>query len=86
MAPGSAVRRSRRVQLRPGHEAWHCSDTDGVYTRYLDSLGADAALIRPNFVLFGSAQAHGVMELAQMLVDRLQGAAQPKRAAQLITA
>jgi 3-(3-hydroxy-phenyl)propionate hydroxylase len=62
------------------------TDTDGVYSSYLDSLGADAALIRPDFVLFGSAKEQGVVELAQALLDRLQGTAQPKHMAQLTAA
>jgi 3-(3-hydroxy-phenyl)propionate hydroxylase len=47
-------------------------DTDGVYTRYLNGLGADMAMIRPDFVLFGSARADGCAALAQELLDRLR--------------
>jgi hypothetical protein len=30
-------------------------DTDGTYGRWLDQLGADAVLVRPDFYVFGTA-------------------------------
>lgn len=48
-------------------------DTDGVYSRYLTSIGADAILIRPDFVLFGYTKTDGIGELAKALLDSLQG-------------
>jgi hypothetical protein len=57
----------------PGNAA---VDTDGVYTQYLNSLAADAVIIRPDFVLFGSTHAEGMAALAQSLLDRLNATAQ----------
>ena len=57
-------------------------DSDGVYTRYLDSLHADIAIVRPDFVLFGSADRLQAAALANELIDRLQASAALKVAAQ----
>ncbi len=61
-------------------------DAEGVYTRYLDTLQADAVLIRPDFVLFGSTRAAGITDLAQALFAQLQGSGQTTMAAQPVAA
>ena len=48
-------------------------DADGVYAHLLESLGADAALIRPDFVLYGHASRAGLPALAEGLLQRLRG-------------
>ena len=48
-------------------------DTDGIYTRYLTSIKADAMLVRPDFVLFGAANEAGVVGLANDLLAQLRG-------------
>lgn len=60
------------ADLGPGDLA---ADTDHIYLPYLESLHADAALIRPDFVLFGSAMAVAVADLEQSLLDQLHTAA-----------
>jgi 3-(3-hydroxy-phenyl)propionate hydroxylase len=48
------------------------ADTDGVYTRLLDALGADVAVIRPDFVLWGYAPAKEAAALFEQLWARMQ--------------
>lgn len=47
-------------------------DVDGVYGRSLDALGADAMLIRPDFVLYGHAARDGVRSLLQGFLKNLR--------------
>lgn len=46
-------------------------DEDGVYGRLLGALAADAALIRPDFVLYGHARAEGLADLVKGLLAQL---------------
>lgn len=61
-ALGAAV-----VELAPG------VDVDGVYGRLLDGLGADLALLRPDFVLYGHAPAAQGASLVEGLQRHLSG-------------
>ncbi len=47
-------------------------DLDGVYTRYLDTLGAEAFLVRPDFVLFGVSAINGMPALVEDLSEQLR--------------
>jgi 3-(3-hydroxy-phenyl)propionate hydroxylase len=51
----------------PGSEE-RVIDTDGVYSRTLQALDAQALLIRPDFVLFGHADRAGLPQLAESLL------------------
>jgi 3-(3-hydroxy-phenyl)propionate hydroxylase len=46
-------------------------DTDGVYARLFDDLGADAMLLRPDFVLYGHSSAATASDLLTDLVSDL---------------
>ena len=61
-------------------------DTDGIYGRLLDSLNADAALIRPDFVLFGCAARANVADLANELLERLHSTATSRNTHQMAAA
>lgn len=63
----------RLVELAPtggGGQAKQVIDGDGVYGRALQALGADAMLIRPDFVLYGHAAR---ADLARLVGDFLRG-------------
>ena len=47
-------------------------DVDGVYRRLLDGLGADAVLLRPDFVLFGHSPAARVQALVEGFLTHLR--------------
>jgi 3-(3-hydroxy-phenyl)propionate hydroxylase len=65
--------RVRHVEIVPDRvsTAGQAIDADGTYGRYLDSLHADVALIRPDFVLFGSGRADAIAVLVQQLAQQM---------------
>lgn len=48
-------------------------DTTGAYQNWMDGLGADAVLIRPDFYVFGRASANDTSELIQDMLKDLAG-------------
>lgn len=46
-------------------------DTDGVYGRLLDQLDADAAIIRPDFVLYGYAARDHIVSMVEEFLSQL---------------
>jgi len=46
-------------------------DDEGTYTRYLDEIGADIFISRPDFVVFGSCVRTGIGALIAQLQDKL---------------
>lgn len=60
------------VELASGQSAQtgQAVDVDGVYHRLLDVLGADAMLIRPDFVLFGCAKTTELPALVEALLKQ----------------
>jgi 3-(3-hydroxy-phenyl)propionate hydroxylase len=56
---------------RTVHLGIDTEDVDGVLGSHLDSLGADAYLARPDFVLFGAARGAGLGALVDELGTRL---------------
>lgn len=45
----------------------HVAQVDGVYTAFMDRIGADVAIVRPDFYLFGSSDAAGADALVGSL-------------------
>lgn len=83
--PGSAISSRRRADLEAmnanvfvleatasGAGFQQVFDADGVYRKLLDELGADAVLLRPDFVLYGHASMAAVDDLLQGLTQQLQ--------------
>jgi 3-(3-hydroxy-phenyl)propionate hydroxylase len=62
------------------------TDVDGVYTRLLETLGAEAALIRPDFVLYGHAPASALAALLHGFVHQVCGKMAPAGSRQLAPA
>jgi 3-(3-hydroxy-phenyl)propionate hydroxylase len=52
-------------------EARSLGDDEGTYTRYLDEIGADMFICRPDFVVFGSCVAADLGALIAQLQDKL---------------
>lgn len=46
-------------------------DADGVYASFLESLGADVVLTRPDFVVYGHAGRAGLVHLAESFLQQL---------------
>jgi 3-(3-hydroxy-phenyl)propionate hydroxylase len=81
-----AVLDVRVIELADGAQSGgqRILDVDGIYQRCLDDLGADLILIRPDFVLFGSAMATEVDDLVGALQEQLSRVvSQPALVAQL---
>lgn len=68
------------VELAPG------MDPDGVYGPLLDSLAADAAVLRPDFVLYGHARADQITALVDRLLGRMCAQPAPSAARQTVPA
>jgi hypothetical protein len=78
----------RLIELAGPDMTWdnRVVDTDGIYGRLLDSLNADAALIRLDFVLFGCAPRANVVDLANELLERLHSTANSRNPHQMAVA
>lgn len=61
-------------------EARSFRDDAGTYTRYLDEIGADMFISRPDFVIFGACVAADVSALIAQLRHKLNYAGQPDAA------
>lgn len=72
--PGELRMALQRVGVREvvfGAQAQRVQDIDGVYGRALEELGADAMLIRPDFVLYGHAAKANMHSLLHNFVHDL---------------
>jgi 3-(3-hydroxy-phenyl)propionate hydroxylase len=56
----------------PATDPAHVGDADGTYRALMDGLGADAVLLRPDFVLYGHARFDGWAALLEGLLAQLR--------------
>ncbi|WP_020499816.1 bifunctional 3-(3-hydroxy-phenyl)propionate/3-hydroxycinnamic acid hydroxylase [Sciscionella marina] len=59
-------------------EARSFRDVAGTYTRYLDDVGADMFLSRPDFAIFGTCAAAGIGPLIAQLREKLNYVSRPE--------
>ncbi len=73
IAQGLSQIGTRLVALQGSAEGWvSAHDDEGVYTAWLEGMGARIALVRPDFYLFGAATApEELPALATQLLDKL---------------
>ena len=59
------------VELGDRSNGQRVIDVDGVYGRFLDSLGADAVLTRPDFVVYGHATRSALEQFIERFLEQL---------------